>query len=94
MSMNLSDKQLDMLMELSAALMPLEEIADVLEVNFEMLSLEYKNRDSIVYKKIRAGFLQTKTSIHKSIIECAKNGSSPAHNLSKEMIEDAGGTYQ
>ena len=75
----------------------LKEIEDLLispaliAVNFEMPEYEMrqylKDEDSPVYKAFYKGLLRQKMNLHRSIIKAAANGSNPAQEQIKDMLD-------
>jgi len=74
------NEQLTVIEECGAALFSLKETAIVIGVSFLDFKQQYKKQDSELFKAYNRGFLQTKMKIHKSLLNLAENGSSPAQS--------------
>lgn len=68
-------------------LMSLEDIAVIIEVDFNSLKNEF-NKKTDVYKAYQRGFLIRKSQLNKAAIEQAISGSSPALNQVLKIIEN------
>ncbi len=53
-----------------------EEIAIAIEVDYDIIKREYKNRNSQFFKTYKKGALLNMLEVRKSIFELAKGGSS------------------
>jgi hypothetical protein len=85
--MELSDKQLEMISELAESAFAPGRIAFMIDVEpevFRQLIEDIAHPASIAYYK---GFYTNENAVRKSIMQLARNGSSPAQTLAMQMIE-------
>ena len=84
--MNISEQQLKEIEIHAGNLMSLEDIAMIVEVDYNMLKTDYDRKGS-VFKSYQRGFLIRKSQLNKAAIEQAISGSSPALNQVIKIIE-------
>lgn len=85
--MELSDKQLEMINELAEAAFAPGRIAFMIDVDpalFKCMVEDLAHAASIAYYK---GFYTNENAVRKSIMQLARNGSSPAQTLAIQIIE-------
>lgn len=90
--MKLSKEDLQSIEDFAGMLISIHDIAVILEKDVDDFISEYKDSDSSLYKAYMKGFLLTKASLNKSIIELASRNSSPAQTEALRMIKQI--TYQ
>lgn len=85
--MSFNEEQLKEIEEMAYLLISPALIA----VNFEMPEYEMrqylKDEDSQVHKAFYKGLLRQKMALHRSIIKAAANGSNPAQEQIKNMVD-------
>ena len=85
--MSFNEEQLKEIEEMAYLLISPALIA----VNFEMPEYEMrqylKDEDSPVHKAFYKGLLRQKMALHRSIIKAAANGSNPAQEQIKNMVD-------
>lgn len=85
--MSFNEEQLKEIEEMAYLLISPALIA----VNFEIPEYEMrqylKDEDSSVYKAFYKGLLRQKMALHRSIIKAAANGSNPAQEQIKDMLD-------
>lgn len=90
--MNLSDDQLLQVEEMSAALLPAEEIAILLNLPAEKRSLLTEvvktHIHSPVYMAFHRGRLSTKFELRKTVIKLAKHGSPAAEPIAEKYLTE------
>jgi len=67
----------------------LQEIALILELDFQELQEAITDPDSDLFKAFKKGRLEREAEIRGSIFNLAKNGSSPAQLSAIKLIENA-----
>lgn len=85
----LGESELAMIQTMAGTGFSLEEIAEVIEVDTSDFILAYKNRESVVYKTHRKGYLLSQLDLRTRIFKDAGHGSSPAQTLAKKIMDDA-----
>jgi predicted DNA-binding protein YlxM (UPF0122 family) len=85
----LTDEHLLMLEEMGATGFSVNEIAEVLEIVADVLEESFKDKESIVYKRYRKGYLSSQLKLRQRIFLDASHGSSPAQTLAKKIMDDA-----
>jgi hypothetical protein len=85
--MKLSEEDRELLVELARLMMPIREICIIMGFEYEQFQLYLKQKDSEVYKIYYSNYLKSKTELHKSILDHAKNGSHPAQTLAQKFID-------
>lgn len=83
----LTDNHLQMIEDMGGTGFPPGEIAEVIEVAADEFIGEWKNKDSLVYKRYRKGQLQAQLQLRQRIFKDAGFGSSPAQTLASKIME-------
>lgn len=84
--MDLNDEILKEVEEHAFNLMSLEEIAEILEVDFFEFAKEYQKKEAL-FKKIRRGRLVCKSTMQKSEIDLSHRGHAAAQKSVSDLIE-------
>lgn len=84
--MNLNQEELKALKDHAENYMSLPQLAIILEVDVDELTVEFNKKDSAVRKAIDHGRMLTLSAVQKSLITSAKNGSNPAQEKILEII--------
>lgn len=87
--MKLSEEKLKEIEGFASLFYSIKDIAIILELKENELMLDYRNKESDVYKRYMKGFLTTEGAIRKSEIGLAKRGSTPAQESIKKYISNA-----
>lgn len=82
-----STDEIETIALLAKAFMKPEEMAMVLEIEFNEFKTYLQDTSHQVYKTIKAEQLKTKAKVRASIFSLAENGSGPAQTEAKRMIE-------
>ncbi len=85
----MTEEQLKSLEEFASLMFTLEEIALILEVDFQELSEGVRDPDSDQFKAFQKGRLEREAQLRTSIFTLAANGSSPAQMSALKLIEHA-----
>ena len=88
MNLSLSDEQLKTIEELSGLFLSYEEIAIMIDVDYETFKRAARNKTSIVYKAYYKGRTVAKLEIRKNVVNLAKMGSPQAEILTDKYIAD------
>jgi len=83
------NNELDTITECGRCFFSIKETAIVIEVPFYDLKTEFENINSGAYKAYYKGFLESKMKLHKSLLDLAENGSSPAQSQLQEIYKKA-----
>jgi hypothetical protein len=73
---------------MAGAAFTLEDIADVLELDIDLLYLAMDNREDPFRKAFRKGLLQRQLELRERIFKDAKHGSSPAQTIASKLLND------
>lgn len=84
----LTEVHFQMIEEMASTGFPLEEIAEVIEVDPVIFLNQYKIKTSEVRRRYRKGFLQSMLMLRQRIFKDAGYGSSPAQTLAKKIMDD------
>lgn len=84
----LKDNDYKMIEELASCGFPPEEVADVIEVDQDVLVKAFNDKTSRLYKAYRKGILLSEYTLRQRIFKDANNGSSPAQSLAKKILDD------
>lgn len=84
----LSDEQLKELLLFAESMLDIHEIALIIDVPDTELKEHIRIDGSKANKAFNKGRLIAKAAINKSIIDCAKQGSHPAHSMAQKMISN------
>jgi len=86
--MNYTEKELEIIEELSGLFFKPEDIAVILERNVEAFAAEIKLETGEAFSRFKKGWLTAEIELRKSVKESAINGSNPAQiimfNLNKK----------
>jgi len=85
----LTEVELKSLEEFSALMFTVEEIALILELDYQELSDAVRDHDSELFKAFKKGRLEREAQVRTSIFTLAANGSSPAQLSAIKLIENA-----
>jgi hypothetical protein len=84
-----TEKMLNSIERMAAAAFSIEEIAEVLEIDYWKVKIMYAERSSHFYKAYRKGFLARELEVRERIFKDARNGSSPAQAQAIKLLEQA-----
>lgn len=87
--MELTDKQLVELEELSGCFFSIANIALIMQLDGPALMGEVGGGHGPVHDAYYRGRLSSEAQVRKSILDLAKNGSSPAQNLAVKLIDES-----
>ncbi len=83
-----SDEELNAIEELAGHGFTCDEICEVMQFEFNVFRLAFKNPFSIVNGVYRKGFLKSQLALRQRIFKDAMHGSSPAQTLAKKIMDD------
>ena len=84
----LNKEQLEQLEELGAAFTSIEDAAVILQVNYVNLGTRIACKESEEHQHYHRGRLKSEFETRQSIVNQAKQGSSPAQVLAMRLIND------
>lgn len=87
--MQLEKEQLEELERLGGLFFAPEKVAIILQVDKRMLQEAIREEGTLEHQAYWRGFLQSEAEIRQGVLELAKNGSSPAQVMAKELIQEA-----
>ena len=85
----ISEELLIQIEELSSLMLSKKQIAVIIEFNQQDFKALLKDEDDAPYLRFQRGRLVQEAEVRKSIMELAKNGSSPAQAFAFKLIENA-----
>ncbi len=88
MKLDLTTEELEQLTDLAGRLLPIHDIATILEMEEDYLAIQLSIKDSPIAQAYNRGYLQTKAQIRKSVVDLAIAGSSPAQTLALKFIAE------
>lgn len=89
MSLTLDDKSLEMLEEMGSNGFTVLEASEALMIPEKDFLKEFANKESMIYRHYRKGFLLQSLILRKRIFKDANNGSSPAQALAKKILDES-----
>jgi predicted DNA-binding protein YlxM (UPF0122 family) len=88
MYLTLTPEQLSNVERMAAAAFSIAEIAEVLEVNADLLHSCVDMPDHPIRKAYRTGQLRRQLELRERIFKDAKNGSSPAQTIAQKLLDE------
>ncbi|MDP2188568.1 MAG: hypothetical protein Q8J69_07785 [Sphingobacteriaceae bacterium] len=85
--MQLSQQQIELLNHCGQLLLPPNDVARLLQVDDDTITLMLKDRESAGFNAYHTGRLETELALRASILKYAKAGSSPAQTMAKQMLD-------
>lgn len=82
----MDEKTLTDIADLAGRLMPVRDIALILDIPFDEFRAAMKDPKSAIFRAYQTGYLKTKAEIQLSIVNHAKVGSSPAQALASSFM--------
>lgn len=86
--LELNEEELQMVEQMGYTGFAPAEIAEVLEINKNVLESHFLDQESAIYKRYRKGYLQGQMKLRQRIMKDAGNGSSPAQTLMKKIYDE------
>lgn len=90
--LTLNNEQLQQVEEMSAALLPPDEIAILMNINPESRDLFREicknHKNTLIYNSYQRGRLTTKYELRKTVIKLAKAGSPAAEPIAEKYIKE------
>lgn len=88
MQLELSTDQLAQVREYAGLFLSYEEIALLIDVNYDEFVRAVRNRKSDVYRAYLLGRTESKVDIRRNVINLAKKGSPQAEELAEKYMMD------
>ena len=90
--MTLTDEQIQQIQDMSAALLPADEIAILLKLPAEdrdlFVQITKNHKTDPIYNAFHFGRLSTKLELRKTVIKLAKHGSPAAEPIAERYIRE------
>nr|NQU89742.1 hypothetical protein [Bacteroidota bacterium] len=84
--MNLTETQLKDIEELAGLFLSPEEIAILIDVNYDLFTVELLKKKGPVYKAYCKGKTESKKAIHTNVVKMATLGSPQAEEMANDFI--------
>jgi hypothetical protein len=87
--MNLNPEQLKEIENFAGLYFTIDEVAEIMELDKELIRELYSDKESDFYKSYKKGFLTSESKVRKCILDLALRNSSPAQDAIKKIARDA-----